>query len=231
MKFSSTERDVWFTSDTHYSHRNLTKGGTLWDNDDKCRDFSDELEMNELIVKNINDNVKPQDVLFHDGDWSFGGVDRIEEFRSRIRCNTVHLIRGNHDKHLRKLGENIQGFASINDYLRIQIDDQAIILSHYPMKSWHHSYYGAWMLFGHCHGNLRNQIPTWMLKRLLDEERWDDLKALSNDEEVEGIYPHGYSLDIGIDTHPEFRPYSFAEIKAHMNKVKDGGWETHSDRL
>ena len=231
MKFNTKERNIFFTSDTHFHHSNLTKGETTWPNDDKCRDLSGAKEMDALIIKNINDYVKPEDVLFHCGDWSFGGFDRIQEFRSKIRCNTIHLLRGNHDKHLRKLGHNIQGFASVNDYLKIEVDGQAIVLAHYPMKSWHHSYYGSWMLFGHCHGNLRNQIPTWMLRRLLEEERWDDLKTLSNDEEVDGIYPNGYSMDIGIDTHPEFRPYSFSEIKEFMDKVKDSGWETHSDRL
>jgi len=231
MKFSSKERSIWFTSDTHFHHSNLTKGETHWPDDSRCRDFATVKEMDELIVHNINENVKPDSILFHCGDWSFGGIDRIQEFRDRINCKNVHLLRGNHDKHITKLGTNVMGFASVNDYLKIDIDGLGIVLSHYPKKSWHHSYYGVWMLFGHCHGNLRNQIPSWILKGLIEEERWDDIRALANDEKIEGIYPDGYSIDIGIDTHPEFRPYHFDEIKDHMDRVKESKWESNSDRM
>ena len=91
-------KNVWFTSDTHFAHKNLVSGETEWPDDSRCRDFATVKEMNELIVHNINENVKPQDILFHGGDWSFGGIDKIQEFRSKIRCNTIHLLRGNHDQ-------------------------------------------------------------------------------------------------------------------------------------
>jgi gamma-glutamyl-gamma-aminobutyrate hydrolase PuuD len=70
-----------------------------------------------------------------------------------------------------------------------------------------------------------------MLKQLIEEERWQDLRAIANDEVVEGIYPHGFSMDIGVDTHPEFKPYSFEEIKAYMERVEASGMERWQDRL
>jgi hypothetical protein len=35
---------------------------------------------------------------------------------------------------------------------------------------------------------------------------------LARNEEVKDLCPNGRSLDVGIDTHPEFRPYSITEI-------------------
>ena len=230
MHIDQTKR-VWFTSDTHYDHTNLVKGETSWQNTDQCRDFTTTAEMNEAIVDGINSVVMPEDILFHNGDWSFGGADRVLEFRRKIQCKTVHLIRGNHDRHIKLTGRHAEGFSSVSDYLKVDYGGIGFVMSHYPMKSWHHSYYGTWMLFGHCHGNLRQHIPTWMLKQLMEEERWQDLRAIANDEVVEGIYPHGFSMDIGVDTHPEFKPYSFEEIKAYMERVKASGMEKWQDRL
>jgi len=224
-------KKIWITSDTHYGHANLTKGETSWENSEQCRDFSTVEEMNDAIVDGINSHVMPNDVLFHDGDWSFGGADKVLEFRRKIKCKTVHLVKGNHDRHIKSGGKHSGGFASVNDYLKVDYGGTGFVLSHYPMKSWHHSYYGVWMLFGHCHGNLRNHIPTWMLKQLMEQERWGDLEALANDQQVDGIYPHGFSMDVGIDTHPEFRPYSFEEIRAYMDAVKESGMERWRDRL
>lgn len=95
------KNNIWFTSDTHYQHKNLCLGVSEWDDKEKsCRKFQILEEMNELIVKNINDNVKENDTLYHLGDWSFGGIENIWEFRKRINCKNIHLIFGNHDHHI-----------------------------------------------------------------------------------------------------------------------------------
>ena len=93
--------NIWLTSDTHYNHSNLCLGVSTWNDKEKsCRNFQTLEEMNELIVKNINDNVKENDVLYHLGDFSFGGIKNIWEFRKRINCKNIHLIFGNHDHHI-----------------------------------------------------------------------------------------------------------------------------------
>ena len=56
-----------------------------------------------------------------------------------------------------------------------------------------------------------------MLRRLLQEDRLDILRSLANNEVVPGWSPGGKRIDVGIDTHPEFRPYSMNEIREIMN--------------
>ena len=91
---------IFFTSDTHYNHKNICKGVSDWTSTDRCRDFSTVKEMNDAIVDAINSTVGEDDTLYHLGDWSFGGINSIWEFRKRIKCRNIHLILGNHDHHI-----------------------------------------------------------------------------------------------------------------------------------
>ena len=90
-------KNVFFTSDSHYSHRNIIKGTTTWKDDSKCRLFNSVEEHNITLVSNINKVVRKNDILYHLGDWSFGGIEQIWEFRKQVNCENVHLILGNHD--------------------------------------------------------------------------------------------------------------------------------------
>lgn len=95
---------VFFTSDTHYNHANICSATTKWDfskGERTFRRFTSLEEMNKTLVDNINEVVGEEDILFHLGDWSFGGIDKIWEFRKQIKCKNIHLILGNHDHHIK----------------------------------------------------------------------------------------------------------------------------------
>jgi calcineurin-like phosphoesterase family protein len=209
---------IWFTSDTHYNHRNICRGISKWEDTSRCRDFNSLEEMNDTIVNNINRVVKEDDTLFHLGDWSFHGTDKIYEFRKKIVCKNVHLIYGNHDTAIHQDSAIQQIFSSVAFYREISINGQNVMLMHYPLRTWNKWHHDSWMLYGHCHGNLQHQIPSRMLKQLIEEERWDDIEALAEGKDVDGLCPNGKSLDVGIDTHPEFRPYSITELHEIMSK-------------
>ena len=114
MKFDKilTSGKVWITSDTHYSHKNICRGVTVWrtiDGDipiDATRDFPNLDVMNSVIVDNINEKVGPDDTLIHLGDVAFGGVEKIGQFLDRLVCKNVHLVLGNHDQNIKKNREN-----------------------------------------------------------------------------------------------------------------------------
>ena len=98
---------VWFTSDTHYGHKNICRGVSEWDLNDhgghlSVRDFDTVDQMNDAIVNGINKYVNSEDYLIHLGDWSFGGIENIWNFRKRINCKNIILILGNHDHHIDK---------------------------------------------------------------------------------------------------------------------------------
>ena len=59
--------NIWFTSDTHYSHSNIAgEKVSNWKNG--YRNFESVWEMNKSLIDSINKYVKEDDILYHLGD-------------------------------------------------------------------------------------------------------------------------------------------------------------------
>jgi len=178
--------NIWFTSDTHFGHTNIA-GPKISRWSSGYRDFNSVHEMNMALVDGINKYVKEDDILYHLGDWSFGGAQNILQFRKYIVCKNIHLILGNHDQHIIDKNYPFDGgqfnpiglFSSVNQVLEVSHGKHRFFLSHYPHLSWHHAYKGVIMLHGHEHGNfnhlnkntLRMDVGVDSAKMLLDEFR------------------------------------------------------------
>lgn len=152
--------NIWFTSDTHYHHKNIVRGTTSWDlsrldgsSHVSVRNFHTLEQHNEALVDNINEVVAKGDVLYHLGDWSFGGEDKICQFYEQLHCENIHLILGNHDHHIER-NPNRYPFLSVQHYKEITIAKQQFILSHYAFRVWNHHHKGSIHLYGHSHGSL-----------------------------------------------------------------------------
>lgn len=186
--------NIWFTSDTHFGHKNICRGTTVWSSG--YRDFENPEQMNEVIILNINSVVHPDDVLYHLGDFAMGNPEKnILDIRKRINCKTIHLVLGNHDPFIRGNKMNSRSlFSSVQNMIVDVIQEKPITMCHYPMHTWGARNRGkSWHLHGHCHGHMNG-----------------------------GSYYDGKrALDVGIDTHPEFRPYHFDEIKKIMIDKKN----------
>jgi calcineurin-like phosphoesterase family protein len=183
-------------------HTNMCRGVTRWDIStphglEAVRDFETLEEMNSALVNNINDNVGENDWLIHMGDWSFGGFERIEEFRSMINCKNIVLILGNHDHHIQANKGNVRKlFSHVSHYEELQVThgkkDNKFVLFHYPILSWNGLYRGVFMTHGHQH--------------------------LKGDKRISP----GRRMDVGICGHPEFRPYHIDEVvKLLENRFRD----------
>ncbi len=131
---------IFFTSDTHFSHANIIK---------YCnRPYSSVTEMNEMLIKNWNDVVTPQDTIYHLGDFAFDN----DPGKFLVRLNgQKFLIKGNHDK---RPVQVLPGWQQVSDYKEIKVEGQTIILFHYAMRVWNKHGHGSWSLFGHSHGSL-----------------------------------------------------------------------------
>ena len=77
---------TFFISDTHFSHKNICRGVSTWESG--FRDFSSLNEMDSCLINNINKHVSANDILYHLGDFAFGGYDNIRQFRDMINCKT-----------------------------------------------------------------------------------------------------------------------------------------------
>lgn len=174
--------DIFFTSDSHFSHANIIN---------LCkRPFKDVNEMNEALIEKWNAKVKPNNEVYHLGDFAYRSGPELEDIVNRLN-GRIYLIKGNHEKAVLSNSKIKSRFEWIKDYYELSINDkdanngiQKICLFHYSQRSWNGSYRGAWHLFGHSHGNL-------------DEEPW------------------GLSFDIGVDSN-NFEPLSYQEVKNIM---------------
>ncbi|MGD2156816.1 MAG: hypothetical protein PVG14_00145 [Anaerolineales bacterium] len=161
---------IWFTADTHFGHANIIR---------YCeRPFASVQEMDEALIENWNDVIKPKDTIYHLGDFTLTGQEGANLYFSRLN-GMISLIPGGHDKRWVRKGEyrSKSGYAIkilpplYTIKLPILGRDQLklIVLCHYSMRVWDRSHYGSWHLYGHSHGNL----PS--LKNSLDVgvDRWD----------------------------------------------------------
>lgn len=151
-----TDKPVYITSDIHAYHKNLCKGSSSWSNLDGCRDFKDQFEMTDKVVENINSMVGEDDILFHLGDWSFGGIDNVVKLRERIRCKHIIHIFGNHDHNIRQHKELQNLFDWCGDYLEIRLFGTNVVMCHYPIASWNGMGDKSQHYFGHVHNNFPN---------------------------------------------------------------------------
>lgn len=133
---------IYFTSDTHFSHKNIIKYSK--------RPFNSIDEMDETLIKNWNSKISDNDIVNFLGDFCFGDLKRHNEIFHQLN-GKKHLIKGNHDKS--DIVEKMP-WESIADYKEIKFHRHLIILCHYPMRSWNKMHRGSWMLYGHCHANL-----------------------------------------------------------------------------
>jgi calcineurin-like phosphoesterase family protein len=202
IKLEPTQQ-LYFTSDTHYMHKNICRGTTSWSNADGfTRDFDTLDQMNDRVVNGINSAVGQDDILFHLGDWSFGGFEMIEQFRNRINCKNVHIILGNHDHHIERDREGIrQLFTSVNQYLELEVKgkdwEQNYVLMHYPIISWNKMNDGVIHLHGHVHLSADRRIGKGKTMDVgvdgngLDPLHTSDIKRLIKDQPIKS----GFEFD------------------------------------
>ena len=134
----------YFTSDTHFGHENIIK---------YCkRPFKDVEEHDATLIKNWNDVVPEDGIVFHLGDVAFGNPDRVNEILSQLN-GTIYLIIGNHDWR-RIVSEHAWRFKDMTQQLNMKIGKRHIILNHYPMLAFSGAWRGedaTYQLFGHVH--------------------------------------------------------------------------------
>lgn len=187
---------IWFSSDWHLNHSNIA-GPSVSNWKSGYRNFNNVTEMNERIIKNINDNVQYDDTLFFLGDLCFKDHKLTPGWRSRIVCQNFHWIVGNHDPHAFDYKEH---FSSIQHYREENINGHIFILFHYSMRVWYHNHKGTYHLYGHSHSSLEH---------------------LPNGRSMDVGIDNAYKL-LG-----EYRPFSMEEVIKILNKKDISSLDHH----
>jgi calcineurin-like phosphoesterase family protein len=143
---------IFFTADTHFGHKRIL---------DYCmRPMTSVDEMDAEIIQKWNSVVRPQDTVFHLGDFARrNSVLYLKKLNGKI-----FIVPGSHDEEIRKLGKSSPICETKTNcaYIRPDIWTYSrggvdITLCHYAMRVWPKSHYNTWHLFGHSHGRLEGQ--------------------------------------------------------------------------
>lgn len=213
------------TPTTEDNHKNICRGTSSWvlsdhGGDNSVRDFDKLSKMNQAIVNDINSVVGENDYLIHLGDWSFGGIESIWEFRSQINCKNIILTVGNHDEKidankqlpncfrdpgvgiysgLPSMGASVYAqdiFLGVYGRLQLKVVREdgtrtTYECNHFPWVVWDKAHHGRIHLYGHVHGNYTNE---------------------------------GRAVDVGIDNIKKlkgnFQPLSEQEVAKYMKSRK-----------
>ena len=160
LKHSDVKDEVFFVADTHFYHRNIIKycnrpwnSGVDSEGNIIVTD-TDVEQMNEEIVKRWNSIVSKDSIVWHLGDFSFGGKENAEKIFPQLN-GRINLVMGNHDHYKLKWYYDL-GFNRVYD--RKVIIDDFIILSHAPLMFLNENspFYN---IYGHVHDSPAYQ--TW----------------------------------------------------------------------
>ena len=231
--------NIWFTGDTHYGHKNIVRGTSEWSSTKRCRDFDTIQEHNEAIVNGINEHAEQNDTLYHVGDWSFGGLENLWNFRKRIVCRNIFLCLGNHDHHIEK-GKILPNC--------IKSPSSPTVLSIGDIQDTPHPKYGKDAHYYSCSvwaQELFEDVKDVMLIKISKHEyfflsHYSHRVWAGSNKGVPHLYGHshgtipdfGKSMDIGVDVafakFGQYRPFSLDEIRDIM-KIKKTEFPDHHD--
>jgi calcineurin-like phosphoesterase family protein len=135
---------TFFTSDTHFGDPR----GLRIDR----RPYRSVPEHDAALVARWNETVAAEDEVWHLGDFASGRKpERIGELLSALN-GRKHLVIGNNDGEAtirHPLWESVQHYAEMT------VDGTALVVCHYPFRTWNKMGRGVVNLHGHSHGRLK----------------------------------------------------------------------------
>jgi calcineurin-like phosphoesterase family protein len=135
---------IFFTADTHFGDPR----GIRIDR----RPYGSVAEHDAALVARWNEVVGVADEVWHLGDFaSARKPERIGELLGALN-GVKHLIVGNND------GEATirePAWASVQHYAELTVEGTALVLCHYPFRTWNKMGRGVVNLHGHSHGRLK----------------------------------------------------------------------------
>lgn len=132
--------NVFFISDTHFGHENILKF------EKEFRNFQTIEEHDEKLIENWNSVVKPNDKIYHLGDfcWKRKYIEIAKRLNGR-KC----LILGNHDVFPAK--EYLEYFYDVKG---VKAFGRNIVLTHVPVNPQQLEYRWQYNIHGHLHSNV-----------------------------------------------------------------------------
>lgn len=145
---------IWFLADTHFNHSAIVQ---------YCgRPFKDAKDMDDTIIRNWNEIVKPEDTVYHLGDFALAHKERYQEYLDALNGRII-VVMGNHD---RRRTVTFWAKRGVEAH-KLPIFYEGIMLSHEPyefteefIKDSAIDFHTGVNIHGHTHGNEhRGEVP------------------------------------------------------------------------
>ncbi|MBP3265899.1 MAG: metallophosphoesterase family protein [Clostridiales bacterium] len=136
----------YYISDTHFCHKNIMRYDS--------RPWNDVVEMELDMIDWWNAKVSDNDDIYIIGDFCWGDANDWKRILPKLK-GRKHLILGNHDA--KALREDVSSLFAEKPthYKEIKDGEYKIVMSHYPMISYHNDTdANTLMFYGHVHGTL-----------------------------------------------------------------------------
>jgi calcineurin-like phosphoesterase family protein len=146
--------------------------------------------MNEGLIRNMNERIKPEDTVYHIGDFCNKGWNKhvpglrtkAHDYEARLNGKWIH-IKGNHDRN-----NGMKGFL---EYARINITGRAAFMRHKPVYDPDELPKGTGLvLCGHAH-------QAWTYMKIPGTDIWN--------------------INVGVDVN-NLRPVRLDEIVSKLQK-------------
>ena len=154
--------------------------------------------MNYKLIENWNKKVPTNGLVFHLGDFAWGGYEAWKNIRSQLNGDII-LIKGNHDQHNMTPMAEGELFKHVTWQMFIEIDGRKVLLNHYPFLCYAGTYRDPKGLVYALHGHVHSGPGA----KGLDIDR---LKML---------FPTQY--DVGVDNN-NYEPISWNEVNEKIGK-------------
>jgi calcineurin-like phosphoesterase family protein len=189
FKYENGEK-IFFVSDTHFGHSNIIKF---------CdRPFKDAEEMDYKLIENWNKKVPQDGLVFHLGDFAWGGHEYWKKIRSQLNGEII-LIKGNHDQKNMSSTAEQELFKHVTWQMLIEIEGRKVLLNHFPFLCYAGVYREpsklVFQAYGHVHSG--------------EAKKGQDLPRLIH------TYPMQY--DVGVDNN-NYEPISWYELNEKIQK-------------
>ena len=181
---------IFLTSDTHWGHANILGFCN--------RPFANVEEMNHKLIENWNNKVPTDGLVFHLGDFAWGGYPFWKNIRSQLNGEII-LIKGNHDEKNITPTAAEELFKFVTPQMKIRVEGRAVYLNHNPFLCYGGTYRDpkglVYQAFGHVHSG-------------------PGAKGLDVDR-PSILFPTQY--DVGVDNN-NYEPISWAEFNEKISK-------------
>jgi calcineurin-like phosphoesterase family protein/2'-5' RNA ligase len=128
-------KTIFFIGDLHLDHANIIRYCS------RPFSFYDVKEMNEVLIKNWNCTVNPDDKVYFLGDLAFGKKSKPAKFYLKHLNGDIILLKGSHDR----------GLEGTKEYEILQTGNHKFLILHNPDTKpieWN-----DWVIHAHKHNN------------------------------------------------------------------------------